>query len=67
MLSFTLVQDSYISHLLNYGRIILETESLTPPLKCPDIMQPSRLPSLTAYSSTARIWNYVGTVAEDEV
>jgi hypothetical protein len=68
MLSVTLVQDSYISHLLNFGRIIiLETESLTPPPNCPDIMQPSRLPTITAYSSTAEIWNNGAKVAEDEV
>jgi len=68
MLSVTLVQDSYISHLLNFGRIIiLETESITPPPSCPDIMQPSRLPSIIAYSSTAEVWNNGATVAEDEV
>jgi len=58
MLSAALVQDSYISLLLNFGRItILETESLTVPPNCPDIMQPSRLASITAKYSTAGIWN----------
>jgi hypothetical protein len=61
----TLVQDS---HLLNFGRIIIfETESLTPPPNCPDIMKASRRPSLTAFYNTVGIWNYVTTVAEDEV
>jgi hypothetical protein len=30
-------------------------------------MQPARLPSISAYSSTAKIWNNGATVAEDEV